>query len=162
MQMRRIRRPSLGRGRPRAQEGFTLVELLVGLVILAIGIMGIVRLFVFSNEHVIQGRKELVAASLVQEIREKILSETFEDIPSIFDGVDTDIPETVTQPCQAWAQHLAEQLGPGGRGRLDVILPGEDPAIYDNMLGIVIEVSWPAQGQTRSLTMHFALTKVGQ
>ncbi|MBU1698858.1 MAG: prepilin-type N-terminal cleavage/methylation domain-containing protein, partial [Candidatus Eisenbacteria bacterium] len=51
------------------QEGFTLVELMVSLLILSISIMGVARLFIFSNQHSLSGNKELVAASLIQEIR---------------------------------------------------------------------------------------------
>jgi prepilin-type N-terminal cleavage/methylation domain-containing protein len=147
----------------RAQEaGFTLVELMVSLVVLAIGIMGVAKLFIFSNHHSLYGNKELVAATLVQEIREKILSETFDDIPAVFDGVDTDLPPSITAPCQAWADHLGIQLGDEGRGVLDIILPGEDPEIYDRMFGVVITVYWPEAGDTKDLTMRFALSKVGQ
>ncbi|MBD3334670.1 MAG: prepilin-type N-terminal cleavage/methylation domain-containing protein [Candidatus Eisenbacteria bacterium] len=147
---------------PRPQAGFTLVELMVALVILAVGIMGIARLFIFSNHHALSSRKELVAESLIQEIREKVLSETFDDIPSIFDGVDTDYPGTITAPCQSWANHLADQLGDTGRGRINVDTDQEDAEVLDGMLGISFIITWLEEGQERDLQMRFLLTKVGQ
>jgi hypothetical protein len=135
---------------------------MVSLLILSIGILGIARIFIFSNQHSISGNKELAASSLIQEIREKILSETFDDIPSIFDGVDTQYPEEVPMPCEAWAGHLQDQLSGAGRGRIDIISSGEDPEILDRMIGVVITINWPEQGEVRELSMRFALSKVGQ
>ncbi|MBU2692470.1 MAG: hypothetical protein KJ970_16235 [Candidatus Eisenbacteria bacterium] len=135
---------------------------MVSLLILSISIMGVARLFIFSNQHSLSGNKELVAASLIQEIREKILSETFDDIPSIFDGVDTNYDENIPVPCQAWAAHLAAQLGQDGRGRIEILEPGEEAAILDRMVGVVITISWPERGETNDLVMRFALSKVGQ
>jgi hypothetical protein len=138
-----------------------MVELLVSLVILSVGIMGVAQLFNISSAHTMSGDKELAAASLVQEMREKILSETFDDVPSIFDGVDTAVENSVTEPCQAWAQHITDHLGVEGRGQIDVLEPDDDPEVLYGMLGAVITVSWPEQGETRDLTLRFVTTKIG-
>lgn len=149
---------------PRAlgpEAGFTLTELMVALVILAVGILSAGSLFVFSQRHAFSGRTETMAACLAEEIREKILSENFEDIQTIFDGVDTKYPETVTLPCQDWANHLTQGLGPSGRGILQVMHDDEDPDITDGMLSLVIDVSWQEGNQRPEVVLRFAISQMG-
>jgi hypothetical protein len=102
-----------------------------------------------------------MAACLAEEIREKILSENFEDIQTIFDGVDTKYPETVTLPCQDWANHLTQGLGPSGRGILQVMHDDEDPDITDGMLSLVIDVSWQEGNQRPEVVLRFAISQMG-
>jgi prepilin-type N-terminal cleavage/methylation domain-containing protein len=147
--------------RVRRNNGFTLVELMVALFILSIGILSVARLFIFSQRHAFHGRTETQATALAEEIREKILSENFDDLVSIFDGVDTSVPGTVTIPCQPWAAHLANGLGQGGRGRIQVLRPFEDPEIVDGMLTVEIEISWDESGQERTLPLRFSVAQMG-
>ena len=143
------------------EAGFTLTELMVALVILAVGILSAGSLFVFSQRHAFSGRTETMAACLAEEIREKILSENFEDIQTIFDGVDTGYPETVTLPCRDWADHLTQGLGPAGRGILQVMDDGEDADIVDGMVSIVIDVSWQEGNQRPEVVLRFAVSQMG-
>jgi prepilin-type N-terminal cleavage/methylation domain-containing protein len=149
------------------QAGFTMVELLVALIVFAIGVLGVARLFIFSNHHALAGNKELVAASLTQEIREKIMSVDYEDVEGIFHGVDTDIPSSIPPECDIWAYHLSEQL-PSGRGQIFIETTGDFGGGHmgeDNtgrMLGVIITISWDDRGEVDDLMMNFALCKVGQ
>jgi prepilin-type N-terminal cleavage/methylation domain-containing protein len=153
--------PIAPRARGRRRNGFTLVELLVALFILSIGILSIARLLVFSQHHAFHGRTETQATALAEEIREKILSENFDDLVTIFDGVDTELPGTVTVPCQEWAAHLGARLGFDGRGRVQVLEPFEDPDIVDGMRTVVVEITWLESGQERSLPLRFSVTQMG-
>jgi prepilin-type N-terminal cleavage/methylation domain-containing protein len=145
----------------RTDAGFTLVELMIAVFMLSIGILAVGRMFIMAQRHATYGRTETMAVSLAQEIREKILSKDFDDLETLFDGVDTRVPGTVTAPCQLWAAHLTTGLGANGRGRLTVRNPTEDPEIVDGMLTVLIDVSWLENGSTKSAAMHFSLSRMG-
>ena len=145
----------------RAAQGFTLVELLVALTFLAVGIMSVGRLIVFAQKHAAYGRAETMAVSLAEEIREKILSDNFDDLKTIFDGVDTADPSTLTTPCEDWANHLAADLGPSGRGTISILDHTQDPEIFEGMLTVVIDISWEEDGETKHVGMRFSISKMG-
>lgn len=148
-------------GLASTQAGFTLTELMVALVILAVGILSAGSLFVFSQAHSYHGRTETAAACLAEEIREKILSENFEDLQTMFDNVDTDIPESLTLPCTDWANHLHDGLGTGGRGTIQVRGPAEDPEVVAGMWSVVITIYWRERDATSQVTLNFAVSQVG-
>jgi len=140
--------------------GFTLVELLVAMTILAIGILSVGQIFAISSRNAAYSRAETTAVSLVREVAEKIQSEAVDQVGALFDGVDTAVPGTVTAPCQEWANHLATQMGPTGRGRIWVRDPNEDLELAAGMLSVRIEVSWLSRGDSIRVPLQFALTDI--
>lgn len=143
------------------QAGFTLVELLVAVTLLAIGILSVGQIFAVSTRNVSFGKTETSAVSLAREIQEKILSESVEQVQPMFDGVDTADGGTVTAPCAVWADHLATQLGPTGRGRIWVRDSTEDAELLAGMFSVRIEVSWLVHGDSMRVPIQFAITNVG-
>ncbi len=143
------------------RRGFSLVELMIALVVLSIGILALGQVFVIGQWHTTSSRAETMAVSLSQEIRERIFSEPYDDVDAIFDGVDTDYPDTVTQPCQSWANHVLLQLGANARGMINVLDHTEDVGLVDGMLRVDLVISWPEGGDTRQLPVHFYISKVG-
>jgi prepilin-type N-terminal cleavage/methylation domain-containing protein len=143
------------------QGGFTLVELLVAVTILSIGIISIGQIFAISSRNTTFGRTETMAVGLAREIQEKIMSEAFDDVVSVFDDVDTDNPGSLTGPCQIWANHLSDQLGPNGRGTIQIRTHEEDGEILDGMLSVAIEISWKVDAQSFRVPLNFALCKIG-
>jgi prepilin-type N-terminal cleavage/methylation domain-containing protein len=145
----------------RRRDGFTLVELLVAVTLLAIGIMSVGQIFAVSARNASFGRTETTAVSLAREIQEKILSESVEQVQTMFDGVDTADAGTVTVPCTVWANHLMDQLGPTGRGRIWVRDSTEDAELLPGMFSVEIEISWLRAGETVSVPVRFAITEIG-
>ncbi len=138
-----------------------MTEMLIALTILAVGILSVGRLFIFSQRHAYYGRAETSAVSLAEEIREKILSNNYDHLITMFHGIDTDDPGSLTLPCQIWADHVSEQLGPSGRGEVAVRDHTQDAEIVEGMVTVVITMSWVENGQTRSLDMQFAVSRMG-
>jgi prepilin-type N-terminal cleavage/methylation domain-containing protein len=149
------------RRRPRQTGGFTLVELMVAVFLLAVGVLAISQVFAVSNRHTSNARLETEANSLVQEIREKVLSETFDDIESIFDGIDTDNPGGIPTPAQDWADHVIARLGPGARGRVDITPSAEAPELPDGMVRVEILLNWYQGSELIELPMEFLVAKIG-
>jgi len=141
--------------------GFSLIELLVATTILAVGILSIGQIFAISSRNASYGRTETTAVALAREIEEKILSESVDQVQAMFDDVDTTNPGTVTVPCQVWAEHLSDQLGPTGRGRIRVRDPVEDPTLLQGMFSVWVEVSWVMHSDTLRVPLHFAITDIG-
>jgi prepilin-type N-terminal cleavage/methylation domain-containing protein len=146
---------------PHNEQGFTLVELMVALMVLVVGILGVGQIFAVSSRSAAIGRTETTAVSLAREIEEKILSEDVEQVAAIFDGVDTADPGSVTLPCQAWAAHVAAQLGQNGRGSITVLDADSDPTLLPGMFSVLVEVSWLSQGDTLTVPLRFAITDIG-
>jgi prepilin-type N-terminal cleavage/methylation domain-containing protein len=144
----------------RHDRGFSLVELMVALTIIAIGILWVGQLFSTSSQNASFGRSQTEAVSLTREIQEKIMCEAVSQVQGIFNGVDTNSPGTLTTPCQIWAAHLHSQLGPTARGRIWVKNPAQDPSLLAGMYSVHIEVTWIARGDTMSVPMHFAVTQI--
>lgn len=153
--------PALPRSR-RAEDGFTLVELMISVFLLVIGVLGISQVFALSNRHTSNARLETEANSLIQEIREKIMSETFDDIDSIFDGIDTEDEASIPIPAQDWSEHVLERLGPGARGRITVTPSDEDADLPDGMVRVQIRMNWNEGGSNSvELPMEFLVAKIG-
>ena len=152
----RRRRPRLSRS-----NGFSLIELMVALVILSVGILSVGQLLVTSRRHATFSRFETMAVSLSQEITERMMSEPFDDMKSIFDDVDTADAGTINDSCRDWSEHLADLLGSEGRGTVNVVDPIEDPSVPVGMYRIEINVSWVEGERARNLPHTFMHCKVG-
>lgn len=147
--------------RAKAEQGFTLVEVMVSLVILAIGILGVGQLLITSQRHTTFGRQQTIAVTLAQEIKERIYSEDFDNIKAVFDGADTDDPGTLNLSTGLWAAHVDSLLGENGRGTVLVQDNSDDPAIPDFMYRVDIVVSWVEGPLARNHPHTFMMSKVG-
>ena len=149
--------PEPGGATPRA--GFTLLELMIAVMMLGGGVLGVAQVFAVANRHTAHAREETAAVALAQEIREKIMSESFDDIFSIFNGVDTNDEGSISLPAQDWANHVEQELGAYGRGRVEVRTPDIDPNLSPGMIGITVTMSWREGSRSIDLPLHFAVAK---
>lgn len=142
-------RPAAGR-----QEGFTLVEVLIALVVLAIGMLGIAALYIeglrASRTALVRSEAVVLATDLADRIR------TNPEGGSAYAGAAAGAPnanclpggggctpqELAAHDLRVWLDQLAATL-PGGTGTvtfLDVSPTDGIPAAYD------VTVSWTEAG----------------
>jgi Tfp pilus assembly protein PilV len=141
--------------------GFTLVELLIAVMFLSVGVLAMAQVFAAADRHAAHSREETIAVALIQEIREKIMSETYADIMSIFNGVDTASSGSISLPASEWAQHVTQRLGTSGRGRIQVWNHASEPSLADGLLDVRITVSWREGSHTITFPLRFLIAKIG-
>ena len=100
----------------RGPDGFTLIELMIAVAFLSVGILAMAQVFAVANRHTGSARQETFAVALSEEIREKIMSEAFDQIRPIFNGADTErSPPPSMSPPRIGRNTSTTALGrPGG------------------------------------------------
>lgn len=151
-------RPRRG-GPPSRRAGFTLLELMIALMMLGVGVLGVAQVFAVANRHTAHAREETAAVCLAEEIREKIMSESFEDIYSIFNGVDTNDAGSIPLPAHDWATHVEDGLGIYGRGQIEVRRPEDDPGLSPGMVGVTVTMTWREGSRVVTLPLYFSVAK---
>jgi type IV pilus assembly protein PilV len=151
--------------RTHAQSGFTMVEVLVALVVLAIGLLGIAALYLNSLQA---GRTAIyrtqainLAADLADRIRmnrtaQAAYGTAFADAEApvgtcVTTGgcSDADLAST---DLATWKDALADQL-PAGQGQVVVVMPvgAGEPTSY------VISVRWNEVGEVLPITFQLGI-----
>jgi type IV pilus assembly protein PilV len=146
----------------KSQAGFTMVETLVALVVLAIGMLGIAALYLTSLQA---GRTAIyrtqavnLAADLADRIRANrtavagygnVYTDAFAPVASCSTTAGCSAGELATTDLSDWKADIA-QLLPNGEGQVVVALPvgpGE-PATY------VVTVRWAEVGEVNPVTFQ--------
>jgi type IV pilus assembly protein PilV len=144
------------------QSGFTMVEVLVALVVLAIGLLGIAALYLNSLQS---GRTAIyrteavnLAADLADRIRMNRTAQAaygtlYADVENpvaacATTGGCTDA-ELASTDLAAWKADIAQQL-PGGQGQVTVTAPFgvDEPATY------VVSIQWSEVGEALPVTFQ--------
>jgi len=63
----------------KGQQGFTLMETSIAMVVMMVGALGIASLFVFSTQNNVGGSERALAMAVAQQQLEQIRSVTYED-----------------------------------------------------------------------------------
>lgn len=143
------------------RDGFTLIELMIATFLITVGILATSQVFVVADRHVSYSQQETTATALAQEIQEKIMSETFSDIATIFDGIDTNDPDTVPLPAADWAAHVTERLPAGGRGVVEVVTAAQDETLPYGSVAVTITISWYEGTTELEMPLRFSVAKIG-
>ena len=146
----------------KSQSGFTMVETLVALVVLAIGLLGIAALYLNSLQA---GRTAIyrteavnLAADLADRIRANrtavaaygnVFGDAFVAVPACATTAGCTPAQLATTDLSGWKAALALQL-PTGQGQVVVTLPvaAGEPASY------VITVQWAEVGEVNPVTFQ--------
>lgn len=144
------------------QKGFTMIEVLVALVVLAIGMLGIAALYLNSLQA---GRSAIyrteavnLAADLADRIRanrtalagySNVYADAFAAVPACFTTAGCTPAQLATSDLSRWKADLALQL-PNGQGQVVVtpaVAAGE-PTTY------VVTVRWAEVGEVNPVTFQ--------
>lgn len=155
----------MARARGRREGGFTMVETLVALVVLAIGLLGIAALYLDSlragRTAIYRTQAVTLAADLADRIRanrragvayEIALGATADPDPACALTTGCDAAALAATDLSGWKAELAGSL-PGGDGSVQVAAgAGGEPSDYQ------ITVSWTEVGQADPLTFTLAFS----
>jgi type IV pilus assembly protein PilV len=151
----------MGKGM-KPQNGFTMVETLVALVVLAIGMLGIAALYLNSLQA---GRTAIyrtqavnLAADLADRIRANrtavasysiLFAAGAAEVPACYTTAGCTAAELAASDLSRWKASIAQQL-PNGQGQVAVTLPvaAGEPASY------VITVRWAEVGEANPVTFQ--------
>jgi type IV pilus assembly protein PilV len=148
--------------RTNSESGFTMVEVLVALVVLAIGLLGIAALYLSSLQA---GRTAIyrtqavnAAADLADRIRSNraavadynnVYADVFAEVAACYTTAGCTPTELAASDLSRWKADIA-QLLPNGEGQVAVTLPvgAGEPASY------VITVRWAEVGEANPVTFQ--------
>lgn len=150
----------------KSQSGFTMVETLVALVVLAIGMLGIAALYLNSLQA---GRTAIyrteavnLAADLADRIRSNrtavagygnVYADAFAEVAACFTTAGCTPAQLATSDLSRWKADIAQQL-PNGQGQV-VVTPSPGPGEPANY---VITVRWAEVGEVVPVTFQIGFT----
>ncbi|MFN0149125.1 MAG: prepilin-type N-terminal cleavage/methylation domain-containing protein [bacterium] len=144
-----------------SNDGFSLVELMVAMAFIGIGLMALAQVFIMSAKHTSVGRKDSAATHLSAEILDRMRCLPYDDMVAAFRDVDTNVPSTVPVQSREWSTHLADQLGPGARGRVRIFTDIDDGTLVRGLARVEVTISWADRGDTLNLMTPVLISKVG-
>ena len=145
-----------------AQSGFTMVEVLVALVVLAIGLLGIAALYLSSLQSgrtaIYRTQAITLAADLADRIRmnrtaQAAYGTAFADVEAMVATCSTtggcSDADLASTDLANWKDELADQL-PNGQGQVVVTLPvgAGEPTTY------AVTVRWAELGEAAPVTFQ--------
>jgi prepilin-type N-terminal cleavage/methylation domain-containing protein len=98
--------PTKDRGRPEGARGFTLIEIMIGLTILVVGILGVASMFGTGYTNLAEGGRMTLAVTAARQMLEDIRTIPFNNLPNL-NGFDTNNPGT--QPANNPEREIARK-----------------------------------------------------
>jgi len=148
--------------RIKSESGFTMVETLVALVVLAIGLLGIAALYLNSLQAGRTAIYRTQAVNLAADLADRIrvnrtataaygsaFATAFAEVPACFTTGGCTAAQLASSDLSRWKASLA-QLLPNGQGQVVVtppVAPG-DPTNY------VVTVQWAEVGEVAPVTFQ--------
>jgi prepilin-type N-terminal cleavage/methylation domain-containing protein len=141
--------------RPTRQDGFSLIEVIVALGLMAGVLISVAGLFVIGERQVLRGRNQSTALVAAQTILEEICSwnhnATFERFDSQGNVTSLNAATTDTNPASIaskWQPFLQDALS-NGRAEIRIESCNGDPLNDTPVLRVVVTVLWDEKTQTR-------------
>jgi hypothetical protein len=144
------------------ERGFSLIEVVLALGLLATVLISIASLFLIGGKQVHQGKDTTSATALGQTIMERIDQLAYNDTYKYFGGADTDTSLSIsTAPtgtnANQFQSDIATRLGPGASATIAVTPLGTASPL--NMgsaaaLQVRVTVNWTELGRARSVSIQ--------
>lgn len=147
--------------RNRNERGFSFVEVVLALGLLAGVLISIAGLFVIGGKQLNSGRNHTEALSVAQDIQEEMNRWGFRQTYLLF-GIDgstiraTDVDTRTNSFAQPWQARLDETLfNAFGTIRIESLGPTAPPPVLDatRAIKVVVTITWDEGGRTRSVEL---------
>lgn len=143
------------------QDGFSLVELMVAMVVMSIGFLAMSHIFMAAMEHSKQGKHDMAAMTLANEILERVRATPYGEIYATYDGMTTTNVATIPVEARNWSTHAANEL-PHGDFDVNVYKNGQKSYITQNgILEVEVLASWQERGNTRTMRTSTFIVRMG-
>jgi type IV pilus assembly protein PilV len=144
------------------EAGFTMIEVMVALVVLAVGLLGIAALLLKSLQSGRTATYRTQAVNLAADLADRIRSNRtaqagygtlFADAPAVVGACDTtggcSDADLAATDLARWKETIADLL-PEGQGQVVVQLPAAagEPATY------LVSIQWTEQGEAAPVTFQ--------
>ena len=144
------------------RQGFSLVEVVLALGLLATVLISIASLFILGGKQVHSGKTTTTAVALGHEILERIDQLAYSEIYTYFGGTDTSASlqvstATTGNNANQWHAEITQKLGPNAAGTITVTPLGSAlPLQMGNAqaLQVNVAISWNDLGRTRNVSIQ--------
>jgi len=114
-----------------SQAGFSLIEVLTGISILLIAVMGFSRALLSTRNSVTEGREMSLAMQAARGVLEELQNTDFADLPACYNDLKEDDPAGASAPGSSF---LVSEKGDGVELLASVVLPlGKDGQVYEDL-----------------------------
>ena len=133
------------------ENGFTLIEVLIAILVLSIGLLGVAGLQTTAIRGNTFSRDTTTGTQLAEEMVERIRVNAL-NFPGTYNGIDTSAAcggvDPVLGDCLQWQAALQASGLPGARGQVTVVT--NTPVNESTTINVV--VSWGTAAPLRSVT----------
>lgn len=145
--------------RDRGERGFSLVEVIIAIGVLAGLLLSIATMFILGGRQVKNGKTITQATALVQDIMEEFDRASFVGLYTTLGAASTDTTRTVLStttgsPIQGWQSEIQRKLE-GGSATVTIDAVGNGTPNFGTAAGIrlTVGIAWNELGQAHQVRM---------
>ncbi|HKQ98557.1 MAG TPA: hypothetical protein VJV75_11840 [Candidatus Polarisedimenticolia bacterium] len=146
-------------GTRSGERGFSLVEVIIAIGVLAGLLLSIATMFILGGRQVKNGKTITQATALVQDIMEEFDRASFVGLYTGLGAASTDTTRTVLStttgsPIQAWQTEIGRKLN-GGAATVTIDAVGNGTPNFGTAAGIrlTVSIAWNELGQAHQVRM---------
>lgn len=143
----------------RKEAGFSLIEVVIAIGVLAGVMLSIASMFIMGGRQVKTGKTLTEATTLAQDLMEQFDKESFAALYLNLGAASTDSTRTVLSttsgsPIQGWQAEIARKLNSGSASvRIDAMGPGTPNFGSAAGIKLTVTLSWNELGRSHNVAM---------